>query len=50
MRNREVHGAFLLVVLAVSVQGAPKITIAVDEPWHAVFGGQEAVFHAAIHG
>ena len=50
MRARDAHGALLLAVLTVSVRGAPETTIAVDEPWHAVFGGRETVFHAVIHG
>lgn len=38
---------FLLVCTA--TQAAPKLSLAIQEPWNDVFGGKEAVFHVVIN-
>lgn len=40
---------FALAGVTMAVEpGEEKVRIEVQEPWHAVFGGKEAVFHAAV--
>lgn len=38
-----------LFLVCTAIQAAPKVSMAIQEPWNDVFGGKESVFHALIN-